>query len=54
MSKIGIATGVLLVLSTLAGTAMALCSLVLAQLIPSIPEKGREFRWLERPAIVRT
>ncbi len=32
----------------LLGSVMALISLVLAQLIPLAPEKGREFRWLER------
>jgi predicted MFS family arabinose efflux permease len=31
----------------LAGSAMALISLGLAQMIPLAPDKGREFRWLE-------
>ena len=35
----------------LAGSAMALISLVLAQLIPLSPDKGREFRWLERAPV---
>lgn len=34
----------------LAGSAMAVMSLVLAQLIPRSPEKGCEFRWLEESA----
>ena len=33
----------------LSGAAMTLVSLVLAQLIPRNPDKGREFRWLESP-----
>ncbi len=32
----------------LAGAAMTLVSLGLAQLIPTFPDEGREFRWLER------